>query len=121
LPGIPRVLSTSAEFDSVDVILKQYAALGRIHLETVSCEAPDGVIDLAPLPQALEKRSGDLVIVAQVLFATGQVLPYLDRLADDCHTSGARLLVDAYHAIGVLPVNLAAIQADFAIGGSYKY
>ena len=63
----------------------------------------------------------DLVIVSQVLFATGQVLPHLDRLADACHLSGARLLVDAYHAIGVLPVNLAAMRADFAIGGSYKY
>jgi kynureninase len=121
LPGIPRVLSTSAEFDSVDVILKQYAALGRIHLETVSCHTPDSAIDLAALYQAVEKRSVDLVIVSQVLFATGQVLPHLDSFADACHLSGARLLVDAYHAVGVLPVNLAAMLADFAIGGSYKY
>ena len=121
LPGMPRVLSTSAEFDSVDVILKQYAAVGRIHLETVSCHRPDGAIDLAALYQAVEKQSVDLVIVSQVLFSTGQVLPHLDRLADACHRSGARLLVDAYHAIGVLPVNLTAMQADFAIGGSYKY
>jgi kynureninase len=121
LPGIPRVLSTSAEFDSVDVILTQYAALGRIHLETISCDTLDGIIDLAALYQAVEKRSVDLVVVSQVLFATGQLLPDLDRLADACHRSGARLLVDAYHAIGVLPVNLAAMQADFAIGGSYKY
>jgi kynureninase len=121
LPSTTRVLSTSAEFDSVDVILKQYAAVGRIHLETVSCHRPDGAIDLAALYQAVEKQSVDLVIVSQVLFATGQVLPHLDRLADACHRSGARLLVDAYHAIGVFPVNLAAMQADFAIGGSYKY
>ena len=121
LPGMPRVLSTSSEFDSVDVILKQYAALGRIHLETVSCQTPDGAIDLAALYQAVEQRSVDLVIVSQVLFSTGQVLHHLDRLADACHRSGARLLVDAYHAIGIFPVNLATMQADFAIGGSYKY
>ena len=120
-PGMPRVLSTSAEFDSVDVILKQYAAVGRIHLETVSCHRPDGAVDLAALYQAVEKQSVDLIIVSQVLFSTGQVLPDLDRLADACHRSGARLLVDAYHAIGVLPVNLTTMQADFAIGGSYKY
>ena len=52
LSGIPRVLSTSAEFDSVDFILKQYAALGRIQLETVSCHTPGGAIDLARVAAA---------------------------------------------------------------------
>jgi kynureninase len=116
---VPRVLSTTAEFDSVDIILKQYAALGRIHLESVSCRAPDGAIDLAPILQAAP--NAQLVIVSQVLFTTGQVLPDLDRLADACHQHGTRLLVDAYHAIGVIPVNVTAMRADFVIGGSYKY
>jgi kynureninase len=133
---VPRILSTSAEFDSVDVILKQYAAVGRITLKTVSCHAPDGSIDLSPLIAAIHEENArgglsssarggvshtDLVIVSQVLFTTGQILPELDRLADVCHSSGARLLVDAYHAIGVVPVNVAAMRADFVIGGSYKY
>jgi kynureninase len=117
---IPRILSTTAEFDSVDIILKQYAAVGRIHLETVPCQAPDGSIDQSQLFAAIRKDIS-LVIVSQVLFTTGQMLPNLDRLADACHQQGARLLVDAYHAIGVLPVDVAAMRADFVIGGSYKY
>ena len=116
----PRVLSTTAEFDSVDIILKQYAAVGRIHLQTVPCHATDGTIDLSQLFASINGETR-LVIVSQVLFTTGQVLPGLDRLADQCHQSGARLLVDAYHAIGVLPVDVAAMRADFVIGGSYKY
>jgi kynureninase len=141
---VPSVLSTTSEFDSIDIILKQYAAVGRIHLESVSCHAPDGTIDLAPLTDRMlesahgrrsEKRSSsgvgnsarsgvsnfDLIIVSQVLFTTGQLLPDLHRLADVCHQHGARLLVDAYHAIGVLPVDVTAMRADFVIGGSYKY
>jgi kynureninase len=138
LPATPRILATTSEFDSVDVILKQYAAVGRIHLETVPCHAPDGSIDLSPLIETIkngnaERRDGvantassgvdnfDLVIVSQVLFTTGQILPDLDRLADLCHSSGARFFVDAYHAIGVFPVDVAAMRADFVIGGSYKY
>ncbi len=116
----PRVLSTASEFDSVDIILKQYAAVGRIHLQLVNCHAPDGSIDLSPLLDAISANA-ELVIVSQVLFATSQVIPHLDRLAVECHRSGARLLVDAYHAIGVFPVNVTAMQADFMIGGSYKY
>ena len=57
LPGTPRVLSTDCEFDSVDVILKQYAAVGRIQLELVSIHAADGRLDLSPtLRQNRQRR-----------------------------------------------------------------
>jgi kynureninase len=119
LPGTPRVLSTDSEFDSVDVILKQYAAVGRIHLELVPIHS-DGRLDLSPLYDRIRKGV-DLVVVSQVLFATGELLPNLDALAAHCHQHGARLLVDAYHAVGALPVDVTAMGADFMIGGSYKY
>ena len=120
LPGMPRVVSTAREFDSIDVILKQYAALGRISLQLVAIEAADGSIDLSQLMQKI--RDGvDLVVISQVMFMTGQVVPNLDLLAAHCHEAGARLLVDAYHSVGVFPVDVAAMNADFVIGGSYKY
>ena len=119
LPGTPRVVSTDCEFDSVDIILKQYAAAGRIQLELVSIHT-DGRLDLAQIFDRVGKGV-DLVVVSQVLFATGELLPSVDQLAATCHERGARLLVDAYHAIGALPVDVAAMGADFMIGGSYKY
>jgi kynureninase len=120
LPGTPRVLSTDCEFDSVDVILKQYAAARRIQLELISIHAANGRLDLSPLYDKI--RNGvDLVVVSQVLFATGELLPNLDALAGHCHQHGARILVDAYHAVGALPVDVTAMGADFMIGGSYKY
>jgi kynureninase len=120
LPGTPRVLSTDAEFDSVDVILKQYAAVGRIQLELVSIHTAEGRLDLSRLFDKIGTGI-DLAVVSQVLFATGELLPNLDALAAHCHQHGARLLVDAYHAIGALPVDVTAMGADFMIGGSYKY
>ncbi|NYF88028.1 aminotransferase class V-fold PLP-dependent enzyme [Tunturiibacter empetritectus] len=120
LPGTPRVVSTTGEFDSIDVILKQYAAVGRINLQLVSCEAPDGAIDLSQLIQKVHDGA-DLVVISQVMFMTGRVVPNLDLLADQCHAAGARLLVDAYHAVGVFPVSVTDMKADFMIGGSYKY
>ena len=120
LPGTPRVLTTAAEFDSVDIILKQYAAVGRIHLTTVPHQNPEGKIDLTQLIETIRKGI-DLVVISQVFFTTSQIIPNLDRLAAECHKAGARLLVDSYHAIGVFPVDVAAMQADFLIGGSYKY
>jgi kynureninase len=119
LPGTPRVLSTTAEFDSVDVILKQYAATGRVQLELVPIHT-DGQLDLSRLFDGVANKF-DLVVVSQVLFATGELVPNLDALATHCHQHGARLLVDAYHAVGALPVDVTAMGADFMIGGSYKY
>lgn len=120
LPGIPRVIATTGEFDSVDVILKQYAAAGRIQLRLIHVHEPDGSLNMQPLEDAIT-AGADLVIVPQVFFMTAQIIPDLDRLAAHCHQHGARLLVDAYHAIGVFPVDVKNMQADFVIGGSYKY
>ena len=119
LPGKLRVLSTRGEFDSVDVVLKQYAALGRIEMQWID-SGSSGEFSVEPLIDAV--RNGvDLVVVSQVMFMTGQIISGLDRLASACHACGAKLLVDAYHAIGVIPVDVEAMSADFMIGGSYKY
>jgi kynureninase len=120
LSGVPRVISTMGEFDSVDVILKQYAALGRITLQQVQCESADGGLGLTLLMERIRHRV-DLVVLSQVMFMTGRIVPHLDRLAELCHEFGARLLVDAYHSAGVFRIDVSAMKADFLIGGSYKY
>jgi kynureninase len=121
LPGKPRVISTRGEFDSIDVILKQYAALDRIELQWVEPEA-DGDFTIEPIIDAVKDRDGaGLVVVSQVMFMTGQIVRGLDALAKVCRRHGTRLLVDSYHAVGVIPVDVVQLGADFVIGGSYKY
>lgn len=119
LPGRPRVVSTRGEFDAVDMILKQYAALGRIEVRWVE---PDEQGEFSAEVLIREARRGaDLVVVSRAMFMTGQLVGGLDQLADACHAQGTRLLVDLYHAVGIIPVDVRAMRADFAIGGSYKY
>jgi kynureninase len=119
LPGRPRVVSTRGEFDAVDVILKQYSALGRIEVRWVEPDA-QGEFRVDDLIDEVE-RGADLAVISYVMFKTAQVVSGLEKLAEACHARGARLLVDLYHAVGVFPVNVRAMGADFAIGGSYKY
>jgi kynureninase len=113
LPGTPRVISTTGEFDSIDLILRQYATMGRIRVTWVDP-------DVESLISALDVGA-DLVVVSQALFMTARILHGLDHLAEACHAAGARLLVDAYHAVGVFPVDVTAMGADFLISASYKY
>lgn len=124
LPGRPlRVVATRGEFDSVDFILKTYRDRGLIELRWVEATgdlAGVPVFDGEAVAAAIEPGT-DLVVVSQVVFATGQVLPGLDRVVERANGVGAKVLLDTYHSFGVLPVDLVQIGADFAIGGSYKY
>ncbi|NOU21953.1 MAG: aminotransferase class V-fold PLP-dependent enzyme, partial [Methyloglobulus sp.] len=63
----------------------------------------------------------DLVVVSMVLFTTGQLLSNLPSLIKAAHDQGAKVLLDLYHAVGAVPVDVADLDIDFAIGGSYKY
>ena len=114
-----RVVATRGEFDSLDVILREYARRGRIALAFVESDA-DGLFTAQGLLRAIDPGA-DLVVVSQVMFQTGQVMPELPRIVAAAHATGARVLVDVYHSLGVFPVDLSALDADFAVGGSYKY
>jgi kynureninase len=121
LPGKPRVISTRGEFDSVDVILKQYAALERVELQWIEPDV-DGDFTVEPVIDAVNNGNGaELVVISQVMFMSGQIVSGLQSLANACHQRGTRLLVDAYHAVGVIPMDVVQLRADFVIGGCYKY
>ncbi|HVO87126.1 MAG TPA: aminotransferase class V-fold PLP-dependent enzyme [Casimicrobiaceae bacterium] len=117
--SIPRVVATRGEFDSLDVILREYARRGRIDLAMVEARA-SGDFDTGDILAAIGSRA-DLVVVSEVVFNTGQRLADLDALVSATHRAGGRILVDIYHSVGVLPIDVQALDADFAVGGSYKY
>ena len=117
--SVLRVVATRGEFDSLDVILREYAHRGRIVLKLVEPRA-DGLFAAEDVRTEIA-RGVDLVIISQAMFQTGQVLPELSAIAAAAHAAGARVLLDIYHSLGVFPVDVGALDVDFAVGGSYKY
>ena len=106
--GKPRVLTTSAEFDSLDFILRVYREKGRI--------------DLKALPfDEFRAEPCELVVLSSVAFRTGQVFEGLAECVKKLRSMGACVLIDVYHHAGVLPLDVQALDVDFAVGGSYKY
>ncbi len=101
--SIPRVVATRGEFDSLDVILREYARRGRITLTLVDPRG-DGRFDTADIVSAIGARA-DLVVVSQVMFSTGQRLDDLPDIVAAAHRAGGRLLLDVYHALGVFPTS----------------
>lgn len=104
----PKVVTSDGEFDSIDFILRVYRERGRIDLKIVPW-------------RELSAEGADLVVLSSVMFRTGEVVKHLPKLIHDAHAAGALVMLDVYHHAGVLPLDLAALAADFAIGGSYKY
>jgi len=117
--AVPRVVATRGEFDSLDVILREYARRGRIALTLVEPRA-DGLFATADIVAAIGTRA-DLVVVSQVIFNSGQRIADLPDIVAATHAAGGHILLDTYHALGVYPFDVAALDADFAVGGAYKY
>ena len=117
--GAVHVVATRGEFDSLDLILREYAQRGRVALSLVE-PREDGDFAAADVLAAIA-RGTDLVVVSQVMFQTAQVLPGLPAIVERARACGARVLLDVYHSLGVFPVDVAALDVDFAVGGSYKY
>jgi len=108
---VPHVLATRGEFDSLDLILREYARRGRIALTLVD---PDDVLGALDAPV-------DLVVVSHVMFNTGARVSNLDEIVARTHRGGGLVMLDLYHSLGVIPVDVAEMDVDFAVGGSYKY
>src|SRR4029079_2299009 len=87
---------------------------GRIDLATVPARA-EALID------GLNKKRTALVVVSTVLFRSAEIVPGTESVIRAAHAAGTSVLLDVYHHAGVLPLDLAALDADFAVGGSYKY
>ena len=115
----PRLVTTDGEFHS---IRRQLDRLEEEGLTIVRVpEAP--LESLATrLSRAVDDRTA-LVLVSAVFFDTGRIARGLAEVAASCRRHGSRLLVDAYHALNVVPVSLAdeGLGDAFVVGGGYKY
>jgi kynureninase len=80
----------------------------------------DGVsIDAQRVADAVDDRTA-VVSVSLVQFRTSAVLD-LEPVRDAARNHGALLVVDAYQAAGILPVEMADRDIDICLGGSVKY
>ena len=94
-----------------------FARLASLDVETRFVE-PDGwLVDIDALIAACDARTR-IVYVSQVSYLTGQALD-IARLSAALRGRGIALLVDASHALGVVPVD--GRLADFTVSAGYKW
>ena len=115
----PRLVTTDGEFHS---IRRQLDRLAEEGLEIVKVAADDPRTLAERLARAADSRTA-AVLVSAVLFRSGRVVPELAALLAACQACGAELLVDAYHALNVVPFSLVeqGLAGAYVVGGGYKY
>ncbi|MBW4693697.1 MAG: aminotransferase class V-fold PLP-dependent enzyme [Lyngbya sp. HA4199-MV5] len=78
---------------------------------------------VAVLEQSLQPNTR-LVVLSHILWNTGQLLPLQDMIAA-CHSYSShqpiRVLVDAAQSVGMIPLDLDALQADFYAFTGHKW
>lgn len=119
LRGRPRLITTDGEFHTIRRQLDRLAEEGLL-VHRVA-EAPvESVAER--LADAVDDRTA-LVLVSSVFYDTGRIARGLGEVAARCRRHGSLLLVDAYHALNVVPVSLReeGLGDAFVVGGGYKY
>jgi kynureninase len=112
----PRLVTTSGEFHTLRRLM---ARLAEEELLDVV------VVDARPAETLAERLGADTnertaaVLVSAVLFEDSRIVPGLGELAAACERAGAQLLVDVYHAFGVMRAPLP--KTVWVVGGGYKY
>jgi kynureninase len=117
-PPRDTIVMTALDFPSVRYAYDALAA--RLGARVVVVPSDDGVsIDEERLLAAIDERTR-LVAVSHVLFRSAYVMDAA-AICRRAHEAGALVSLDAYHSVGVLPVDVKAAGVDFLSGGVLKW
>jgi len=130
----PRIVTTTAEFPSLAhvwlaqrprgaevVFAEDTAGSGKAGADPedgAAAAAPEGRTARA-LAEAVDARTA-LVSVPLATYRAAERLPAA-RIARAARQAGAAVLVDAYQALGVEPIDVDELGCDFLVAGASKY
>ena len=109
----PRLVTTDGEFHTLRRLMARLAEEELIDVVVVPARPAE---TLAERLAAEADESTAAVLVSAVLFEDSRIVPGLGELAS---AIDAELLVDVYHAFGVMRVPLP--DSAWVVGGGYKY
>lgn len=112
-----KLVTDGLNFPSNEYI---YYSLERQGAEVVPVPSVDGMtIPLEAILNAIDERT-QLVSISHVAFRSS----YLHDLApiiERAHAMGAYVIADLYQSAGIVPIDAAGLNVDFATGGSVKW
>ncbi len=117
-PERNTIVMSELDFPSVRYVYDELAP--KLGARVVVVPSDDGVsIDEDRLCAAIDERTA-LVAISHVLFKSAWIVDAA-RITSHAHRMGALVSLDAYHSVGIVPVDMQAIGADFLTGGVLKW
>jgi kynureninase len=117
-PPRDTIVMTALDFPSVRYVYDRLAS--RLGARVVVVESDDAIgVDTQRVIAAIDERTR-LVSISHVLFRSAYVMD-VDAICRAAHDAGALVSLDAFHAVGVLPVDVRRSGADFVTGGVLKW
>jgi kynureninase len=107
-PGRNRVVYEDGNFPSV-----RYLYQAQPELEVVVVPNDRAIVE------AIDERTL-LVPITHVLFKTAEIQD-VEAIVRRAHEVGAHVVLDAYQSVGIVPLDVTALNVDFAVGGSVKW
>ncbi len=114
--GRSKIITNDLEFPSVAHVWLAAQAQGA-HVRFIPHQ--HGMIESSRYMEALGADTA-LVSAPLVAYANGLRLPVAE-IATHAHREGARVVVDAYQGVGVVPVDVNQLGCDYLIAGALKY
>lgn len=112
-----RIVLQDLDFPSNHYLFEGFRRYGA---EIVYVKSDDSVrAPIDRLVDAIDERTL-LVPISVVLFRSA-CLQDLRPVIEKAHKVGARVILDVYQAAGAVPLEIEALGADFAVGGSVKW
>jgi kynureninase len=117
-PPRDTIVMTALDFPSVRYVYEGLAR--RLGARIVVVPSDDGVtVDEEQLLAAIDERTR-LVAISHVLFRSAFILD-ADAVCRRAHDVGALVSLDAFHSVGVIPVDVRRSDVDFLTGGVLKW
>ncbi len=112
------LVTTALDFPSVRYV---YDGLGRrLGARIVEVPSEDGIgIDTGALLAAIDERTR-LVAISHVLFRSAFIVD-IEAVCRRASEVGALVMLDAFHSVGVMPVDVKSAGAHFLTGGVLKW
>lgn len=112
------IVMTALDFPSVRYVYDALAT--RLGARVVVVPSEDGIgIDMQRLLAAIDERTR-LVAISHVLFRSAFIMD-VAAICRRAREVGALVSVDAFHSVGVIPVDVKQLGVDFLTGGVLKW
>lgn len=116
--GRDTIVMTDLDFPSVRYVYDQLAT--RLGARITAVPSDDGIsIDTQRVIDAIDERTR-LVAISHVLFRSAFIMD-VEAICRRAKEVGALVSLDAFHSVGVVPVDVAALGVDFLSGGVLKW